>query len=184
MPYNYFQYWTADIYKRTQRIKRRQKGIGIQEYVNLLNIHIRELYTDVLEVGCGWGRYIRNYPFCGVDINFNRLKKAKKHKSTVIRGDLIYLPFKDKSFEASYTVQALMHIPPIYIKQALQELIRVTQEKILHIEVYSTKKRKMAKHCFNHNWKQLYQDLGVNLIYFKRLTDYKTQVCTIFEVKK
>jgi len=190
VPYNYFQYWTKEIYKRKQRLqahsivrRSRRKGIGIQEYVNLLNTHIREPYTDVLEAGCGWGRYIKNYPFCGVDINLNRLKIAKRHKSTVIRGDLTHLPFKDKSFEASYTIQVLMHIPNTHIKQALKEFIRVTRERILHIEVYSTKKRRLAGHCFNHNLKQLYHNLGINSIYYKRLASYKTQICVVLKVK-
>ncbi len=183
--YDYFQYWTEEIYKTKWAYgRRKRKGVAnLREYINLLNTHIRKKYTNVLEVGCGWGLWIKDYPFCGIDINLQRLNIAKKHKCTVIRGDLTQLPFKDKSFEASYSIQVLMHIPPTHIKKALRELIRVTQKKIFHIEVYSTKKRRLAKHCFNHNWKRLYRNLGINLIYFKRLTNYKNQVCVMFDLK-
>lgn len=187
--YDYFRYWT---YQRSQRFKgvpyTRKKGR--QEYMDLLDTYIRGKYNAVLDAGCGSGIYIRQFPsFCGVDINKNRLRHAKT--GTVLRGDLLELPFRDKIFQASYTVQVLMHIPKILptgedgIEQVLRELIRVTRERLVHIELYrliDQQERKLAPHCFSHNLEELYDDLGVRLIHSQRLVSYNTQVCQIFEV--
>ena len=177
MPYNYFRYWT---YERA-RTRRPKKGSEIQEYVTILKTHLYEKYSPILDVGCGEGWYVRLFSSsCGVDINLNRLKHAKNLGTIVAQGNLLELPFPDKIFEASYTMQVLMHIPNHLIMQALKELLRVTQKKILHIEAYRKKKRKMTAHCFNHDLESLYCKLGTEMVYSKRLKTYKTQVCSIF----
>jgi len=178
MPYNYFRYWT---YERMHNPRRPKKAGKTQEYIAILDTHLRGKYSPILDVGCGEGVYVRLLPSsCGVDINLNRLKRAKKHGATVAQGNLLKLPFTDKTFEASYTMQVLMHIPDHLIMQALKELLRVTQKRILHIETYKKRRRKMATHCFNHDLKSLYGKLGVEMVYSKRLKSYRTQVCSIF----
>ncbi len=178
MPYNYFRYWT---YGRFVKSWKTEKGLGTQEYVTLLNTHLRGKYNPVLDVGCGGGQYVRLFTSsCGIDININRLKQAKKRGATVAQGDLLKLPFPDKIFEASYTMQLLMHIPDHLIVQALKELLRVTQKRILHIEVYKKEKRELASHCFNHDLESLYCELGTKMVCSKRLDSYETQVCSIF----
>lgn len=180
MPYDYFQYWTCERFKRGQWRSKRQKGRS--EYVDILNRYIRGKYSSVLDVGCGSGRYIRSFPsFCGVDINRDRLEGAKR--SMVVRGDLLQLPFQPKMFQAAYTVQVLMHIPENLIRHSLRELVRVTRERILHIELFQEEQGRLASHCFNHNLKKLYKALSVEEIFSKRLDSYTSQVCSVFELK-
>ncbi len=179
MPYDYFRYWTYERFVKPW--KPQSKGLGVQEYLNLLNTHLRGKYNPILDVGCGGGQYVRLFASsCGIDININRLKQAKARGATVSQGNLLKLPFPDKIFEASYTMQILMHIPDHLIVQALKELLRVTQKRILHIESYREEERKMAPHCFNHDLESLYRELGIKMVYSKRLDTYETQVCSIF----
>lgn len=182
MPYNYFRYWTHERF--TKRVYASKRGRRIQEYITILNTHLRGKYSPILDVGCGEGLYASLLSSsCGIDINRKRLKLAKKYGATVAQGDLLKLPFTDKTFEASYTMQVLMHIPDHLIIQALKELLRVTQKKILHIEAYKRRKRKLATHCFNHDLENLYLKLGAEMVYSKRLDSYKSQVCSIFTPK-
>jgi len=181
MPYNYFRYWT---YERLINPRRPKKAGRIQEYITILDNHLRGKYSPILDVGCGEGVYASLLPSsCGIDINTKRLKRAKKKGATVAQGDLLKLPFPDKTFEASYTMQLLMHIPDHLIMQALKELLRVTQKRILHIEAYRKRRGKIATHCFNHDLKSLYRKLGAEMVYSKRLDSYKSQVYSIFDLE-
>lgn len=182
LSYNYFRYWTYERFIKPWKFTKNKLGTG--EYIDLLNTHLHGKYNPVLDVGCGGGQYVHLFTSsCGIDINIKRLKQAKKRSATVAQGDLLKLPFPDKTFEASYTMQLLMHIPENLIMQALKELVRVTQKRILHIESYRKQKRKLAAHCFNHDLKSLYGKLGVEMVYSKRLKDYETQVCSIFALE-
>lgn len=179
MSYDYFRYWTYERFIKPWIST--QIGFGTGEYIALLDTHLHGKYSPILDVGCGGGQYIRLFnASCGIDINLNRLKHAKNRGATVAQGDLLKLPFPDKTFEASYTMQLLMHIPDNLITQALKELLRVTQKRILHIEAYGEENRKRAEHCFNHNLESLYRKLGTEMVYSKRLETYETQFCSIF----
>ena len=180
LSYDYFQYWTRDRFtKRAHPCATR--GGGRREYITLLNTHIHEKYNPVLDVGCGNGQLTCHLTFpCGVDININRLKRAKERGAIATQGNLLKLPFVDKAFEATYTIQVLMHIPNHVIIRALEELLRVTKKRILHIESYREEERKLASHCFNHDLETLYRELGIEMVYSKRLDTYETQVCSIF----
>ncbi len=179
LSYNYFRYWTYERFIKPWKFTK--KGLGTGEYIALLDTHLQGKYNPILDVGCGGGQFVSLLASsCGIDININRLKNAKGRGATVVQGDLMKLPFPDKIFEASYTMQLLMHIPDHLITQALKELLRVTQKRILHIESYREEERKLADHCFNHDLESLYSELGVELVHSKRLDDYNTQVCSIF----
>lgn len=126
---------------------------------------------EVLEVGCGFGRCI---PFVvmntewlkkitGIDFSQTMLNDSKRYfnqfkevdmivkKTKLIRADAKRLPFKDKSFDLTYTHVCLTHIPPEYIGEVTSEISRVTKNWIIHIERF----RFLYEHPNQHRWSHL-----------------------------
>lgn len=105
----------------------------------------KEKPKSILEVGCGFGRNIKflrekgiSATITGVDISQGMIHKAKKYvknkNTTFVQGDILKLPFKDKSFDVVFTHGVLMHVPSADVNQALSELSRVARKSVCIIE--------------------------------------------------
>ncbi|WP_456435435.1 class I SAM-dependent methyltransferase [Thermovibrio ammonificans] len=89
----------------------------------------------LLEVGCGtgaWMEFLKGKgftPVVGVDISLPMVKVARSKGLEVVVGNATDLPFKNRSFKASYFVTSLEFIEnPL---KALSEAIRVTEKALL-----------------------------------------------------
>lgn len=91
-----------------------------------------EKLKKVLEVGAGNGRIIGwiDADRSSIDINPELSAYVKKHYPEIktLVGEIIDLPFKDKSFDLVYTHEVLQHIEPSEIDKACSELKRVGKE--------------------------------------------------------
>ena len=88
----------------------------------------------ILDAGCGTGLFTLDFlageaQVVGLDISHQMLKYAMKRTAGYsffeVRGDMLYLPFKDNSFDKSISVAALEFIADA--KGAIDELFRVTR---------------------------------------------------------
>lgn len=93
----------------------------------------------VLEVGCGTGIMTSalNKEIISMDFSLEEVKIARDRSSSKIQflaGDLLCLPFKNGSFDTSFEVGVMHHIPPQDRERAIRELERVTTSKIIFYE--------------------------------------------------
>jgi len=85
----------------------------------------------VLEVGCGTGIILSEVSkvakqAIGIDISDGMIKFAKAKGLPVQKGDALNMPFKDKTFDLTYSLKVLPHIPNL--GKALAEIRRVTRD--------------------------------------------------------
>jgi ubiquinone/menaquinone biosynthesis C-methylase UbiE len=123
-PERYDQWFTTPIGKLIKQIE----GELIHE---LLDPRPGE---KILDAGCGTGIFTLDFltggvQVVGLDISRQMLKYAVK-KATgypffTVQGDMLYLPFKDNSFDKSVSITALEFI--VDAKSAVDELFRVTR---------------------------------------------------------
>jgi len=97
----------------------------------ILAKYIKENFM-ILDAGCGQGYLSKKcaYKNCriyGIDISFNYLKIAinRNNSGVFIQGDILNLPFKDKSFDILVCSEVLEHIPDP--EKSLEEIKRVTR---------------------------------------------------------
>lgn len=123
-PERYDQWFTTPIGKLVKEIE-----VGLIH--ELLDPGPEEI---ILDAGCGTGLFTLDYltseaQVVGLDISHQMLKYAMKHTSGYpfykVHGDMLYLPFKDNSFDKSVSVTALEFVADA--KSAIDELIRVTR---------------------------------------------------------
>lgn len=88
----------------------------------------------ILDAGCGTGVFTLDYlgqgaEVVGLDISDPMLRLAKEKASgypfSAVRGDMLYLPFKDNTFDKVVSVTALEFIADA--RKAVDELFRVTR---------------------------------------------------------
>lgn len=116
----------AHIYDRTRRLP---------EHVmkQLVKTLISELgdYRTILDAGVGTGRFAKplqdsGFEVVGIDIARKMMSRAvERDVTSLFLGDLCFLPFKDKSFDATMCVHVL-HLIREW-KTALREICRVTR---------------------------------------------------------
>ncbi len=119
----------------------------------------------ILEVGCGTGENLSwvsehnpQIDLVGVDISLGIIKRAKSISSggiKYIKGEVNFLPFKDREFDFVFTRVCLMHIPPDKIKGAIQELKRVSKSLL----IIETVGNFQVDFCFNHSYRKIIRDL-------------------------
>ncbi len=126
--------------------------------------------TSVLEVGCGYGRMLKELQrrldviLYGADFSETQLIAAQKYLAAkplpLILADATEgLPFPDSAFDIVYTQGSLMHVPPPLDQAYRKELVRVTRRYVLHTEQF-----KDSVHVFAHNNEGQYRVLGHRLV--------------------
>jgi len=89
----------------------------------------------ILDAGVGTGRFAKplqdtKFEVVGIDLSQKMLDVAKeKAVANLFRGDLCFIPFKDRSFDAAIC-NAVLHLIPEW-KMALQEICRVTTKAMV-----------------------------------------------------
>src|SRR5690349_6188727 len=80
--------------------------------------------TDVLDVGCGNGAYLRRIPGAiGMDLSLGMLDTARPTGAPLVNGDAQALPFAGASFDTVIAPHMLYHVPDRRL--AARELRRV-----------------------------------------------------------
>ena len=87
---------------------------------------------NVLDVGCGWGRYIKrlseDFPgvcFYAVELISYPLEQIKDEKVHKAVGSLTNIPYQDEEMDIVYACEALEH--SIEVENAIREMARVTK---------------------------------------------------------
>ena len=82
------------------------------------NIIASNNYKNILEAGCGTGRWINSLEengrkVFGLDYSLDMMKipKAEKSHLNLINADAVHIPFKDNFFELIFCVNAIHHFP-------------------------------------------------------------------------
>lgn len=88
--------------------------------------------NNVLDVGCGKGRYLKNLladrpdiQFFGVDISRSVIEEKTERKIHWAEGSLTHIPFPNASFNVTYACESLEHA--VDIESAIREMARVTK---------------------------------------------------------
>lgn len=85
--------------------------------------------TEILDLGCGEGRFISLNPqrVVGVDWNSRSLTACRQKGYRVVQGDVRKLPFSNNSFAAVHCSHVIEHFLPHEAHRLLREADRVLQ---------------------------------------------------------
>lgn len=110
------------------------------------NAMLSDLKLDrILELGCNRGhnlfllsKLFENARVIGIEPNARAIKIAKEAgpRVSVVRGDVLRIPFRDASFDLAFTANVLIHIALSYLPKAISEVYRVSRRYILAIEYF------------------------------------------------
>jgi len=112
----------------------------------LLSALKKEKFKSILDVGCGYGQDLvlikDEFPkvrIAGIDASRERIIEATEALGNIqlVVGYASELPFKDKSFDISFTDAVLMMGGTARSILILKEMVRVTKGKIFLIETHS-----------------------------------------------
>lgn len=85
---------------------------------------------NLLEVGCGTGLFLKNFPKAtGIDFSNCMIKIAKSKGLRVSFADATSLPFNDDSFDFVYSFKVFAHVPNC--EKMLSEMARVAKKGIV-----------------------------------------------------
>lgn len=84
----------------------------------------------LLELGTGVGRDVREFAkhdltVIGVDLSLEQARHAQAAGAHQVLASATFLPFRDDSFAALWSMSTLMHVPNSVIRQTLSEVRRV-----------------------------------------------------------
>lgn len=125
---------------------------------------------SVLEVGCGYGRLLRELAarldagLVGCDFSEAQLQTAREYIGAapvplVLADATQGLPFKDCAFEVVYTQGSLMHVPPPLDRTYRSELARIARRHVIHTEDIQE-----SDSMFAHDNQRHYAELGHRLV--------------------
>ncbi len=89
-----------------------------KEYLKTLGIYV-DNSTNILDLGCGEGKYIRYFRDKFKDININGIDPYFYNNKEVRKGDVYNINF-EKKFDLIYTIEVLQHVK--YLDIALREI--------------------------------------------------------------
>jgi ubiquinone/menaquinone biosynthesis C-methylase UbiE len=130
-------------------------------------------FSSALEVGCGHGRVLRflrerlDEPglILGVDFARPQLLKARASlgdRCHLVQASALSLPFKDNAIDLVYSVDMLLHIPPHNVREALQEIIRVSAKYVMCAEGIYT-----HFNMYGLDFRREYETLGLKTIKYE-----------------
>jgi len=98
----------------------------------------------LLDAPCGTGRVLelvagRHVDYVGLDLSPSMLGHARQRmqqdsrgpRVALLGGDVEQLPFEDRSFDLTVSMRFLHHLPPGPLERVLDELTRVTGERLV-----------------------------------------------------
>jgi len=129
-------------------------------------------FNTVFEFGCGFGRVAKlitdNFDideYVGVDISLGQINNAKKlglDKAKFYHSAILDFS-TEKKFDLVLGTGVAMHIPKKQIIPTIQKLISLSKKHIINVESYDPNlTQRLARHCFNHNYKEIYEKQGLD----------------------
>lgn len=134
----------------------------------------------ILEIGCNRGNQLQVLEeegftnLWGIDINKRAIEIARENKRfNIVEGSIYDIPFKDGFFDVVFTSGVLIHIPPERLREAMEEIYRVSRRYIWCFEYYSEKCTEIEYRGHkNRLWKndflRLFQDAFPDLVLVKK----------------
>ncbi len=112
-----------------------QAAVIEPQFAALQEGRAEDLPFDVLEVGCGIGRWaasfdLRRMRFCGLDISEGMVRAARANfprASFEALGDELVFPCRDESFDLAFTVTVMHHNPTEAKRRLISEMWRVVR---------------------------------------------------------
>jgi len=94
-------------------------------------------FTNAIDIGCGEGYLLfrlserKKERLYGLDLSEGRINTTKKYvpSASLLRGDVLSLPFPDNSFDIVFCSELLEHITDY--KKVVDELIRISKRSII-----------------------------------------------------
>jgi ubiquinone/menaquinone biosynthesis C-methylase UbiE len=96
--------------------------------------------TSLLDVGCGQGQASQRFPvkfgvavYVGLDIASDSVREARAFHpgSTFLCGNILALPFRDKSFDVVHSSYLFHHLQPERRAEAITEQLRVARRAVI-----------------------------------------------------
>jgi len=133
-------------------------------------------FNNVFEFGCGFGRVAKlikdNFninEYVGTDISLGQINNAKKQglDKTKFYHSAILDFSTEKKFDLVISTGVMMHIPEKQIIPTIQKSMLLSKKHIINIDAYEQNlTQKLARHCFNHNYKEIYTKQGLDVKIF------------------
>ena len=105
-------------------------------------VNKNDSFASVLEVGCGWGRYlsfVSQYTdnAVGADLSKQMLLRFKKRfpnlNIAMVQADMKHLPFKDEVFNLVYSIRAFKYSPhPFSVMVEIHRLSKVNGQAAIY----------------------------------------------------
>jgi SAM-dependent methyltransferase len=116
----------VDVYRKPKRHRR--------DYLDRLALtyFARFECDNILDVGCGRGRFMQFDPDCmvGVERNPETLQRiSERKKLKLVRADALNLPFRNDSFQGVHCAHLIEHFFPDDAYQLLREIGRVIERE-------------------------------------------------------
>lgn len=115
-------------------VERRDAMTPPQWRIDTMDTFSRRLDADneqaVLELGCGTGQlaqYVTTLGFdvTAIDLSPGNVQATRERGVTAEVADFASLPFPDRTFDAAFAVNSLLHVPPLELRGVLIEIARV-----------------------------------------------------------
>jgi len=125
-------------------------------------------YQSLLEVGCGYGRQLRNFlpgniRLVGCDFSRPQLLKAQEYLASkvppLVEADGEQLPFRDKTFDVVLSSAVILHNKYEKARGIIAEMIRVGRKYLVHNEDTN------VTFCrFGYNIRKTYEKMNLNIL--------------------
>jgi len=182
MSYDTIKYWRNRFQSYGSVNTTSEKVEKIKPFEEELVLKYTPPESTLLDFGVGTGRMFPLYErlkckVSGYDIaDFRFLIEAKREKHPnfeyehIIEDSIKKLPFSDMQFNTCVCFAVLLHQNPGYeIEFVTSELVRVAKYVIASVYEPVEKGRPLDNHCFEHNYKALFKELGITIIAEKRV---------------
>ena len=136
---NGFYYWNdADESDLSRLVRRHLSNPNDNERQVIRGILHEKDVRSVLDIGCGPATELGGYKTHGLDLDYVgldrssymlRLAKARNPDARLVYGDMLQLPFADKSFDAVVLKHVLEHLH--HYEGALREAFRVSRNLLI-----------------------------------------------------
>ena len=130
-------------------------------------------FNTVFEFGCGFGRMTKlildNFKindYIAIDVSIDQINNAKKQGMDKVKfHQTMILDFStERKFDLVFGTKVLMHIPEKQIIPTIQKLISFSKKHIINLDSYEPNlTHELARHCFNHNYMEIYTDEGLDV---------------------
>jgi len=174
MIYNPEEYWHERGKKYEVSVDTFQELYNLEDLL-INNVDINLEKDMVVEHGSGYGRIynhlkfnldnIENYYMC--DISKTMIKNCYINTGQIplLCESNTSLPFDDSVFDVLISFSVLLHVRPCDIGAIIKEYARVIKQgSYIYIATYYGGLDKLAEHCFEHNYRDMFEENDLQII--------------------